>query len=303
MTRKVLRNVGVPLLSIVIAPARLAGHRRLGLHVASYVAPRPMAAIRAVTENWSTLWPLILGTLRETIVGFVVGALVGSDARVFMAKVPVVNRMIYPVLVLSQAVPIIALGPPLVLILGFGVTPKVAHRRLDRLLPRHGERHRRPEPRRRGPAPASPGSTARRAGARSVQIEVPAASTSLFFSGLKIGATYAMTGAIIGELASSERGRVPGPLPAQREFELQHRRRLRDDDADDGHRHRVVPADARGRRSLVDAVAAANGRAPVAPDALTTSRVAPAPVGSSSPRAGESVMKSVPRGAALVRHA
>ncbi len=201
MTRKVLRNVGVPLLSIVIVLLVWQAIVVWG-HVASYVAPRPMAAIRAVTGNWSTLWPLTLGTLRETIVGFVVGAVVGLMLATFMARLPVVNRMIYPVLVLSQGVPIIALGPPLVLIFGFGVTPKVLIVAWITFFPVtvngiDGLTH----------VDADLLQLARVYGASRWRtfwhVELPAASTSLF-SGLKIGATYAVAGAIIGELYSSE---------------------------------------------------------------------------------------------------
>jgi ABC-type nitrate/sulfonate/bicarbonate transport system permease component len=171
-------------------------------HVAPYIAPRPLAAIQAVTDNWGLLWPLVLGTIRETIYGFVCGGVLGLGLGVIMSKAPFLHRMIYPVLVISQGVPIIALGAPLVLILGFGVTPKVvivawivffpvtvsvvaglSHVDQDLL------------------------NLARVYGASRWrtfwQIEMPASTTSLF-AGMKIGATYAVTGAIIGELAASD---------------------------------------------------------------------------------------------------
>lgn len=201
MTRKILRNVGVPLLSILIVLLVWQAIVVWG-HVASYVAPRPMAAIRAVTGNWSTLWPLTLGTIRETLYGFVVGAAVGLLLAVVMARLGVVNRMVYPVLVLSQGVPIIALGPPLVLIFGFGVVPKVLIVAWITFFPVtvngiDGLTH----------VDADLLQLARVYGASRWRtfwhVELPAASTSLF-SGLKIGATYAVAGAIIGELAASE---------------------------------------------------------------------------------------------------
>jgi ABC-type nitrate/sulfonate/bicarbonate transport system permease component len=170
--------------------------------VAPYIAPRPMAAIRSVTGNWSSLWPLVLGTLRETVYGFVTGALLGVAFGVVMAKVPVLLRLVYPVLVLSQAVPIIALGAPLVLILGFGVGPKVVIVAWIVFFPvtvnmLDGLSH----------VDKDLLNLARVYGASRwrtfIHIEVPASASPLF-SGLKIGATYAVTGAIIGELAASE---------------------------------------------------------------------------------------------------
>ena len=201
MKRSVLRNVGIPLLSLAVL---------LGIweaivvifNVAPYIMPRPFDAIRAVTDNWGLLWPLILGTIRETVYGFVCGALLGLCLGVIMAKVSFLQKFLYPLLVLSQAVPIIALAPPLVLILGFGIAPKVfiviwvvffpvavnvfdglthVDQDLVNLARVYGASRRR----------------------TFLQIEIPASTTPIF-SGLKIGATYAVTGAIIGELYASE---------------------------------------------------------------------------------------------------
>ena len=201
VTRKVARNVGVPLLSIALLFALWQGIV-VYFHVAPYIAPRPRQAVLAVTQNWSTLWPLVLGTIRETVYGFIAGAALGVGLGVIMAKVPVLQRLVYPVLVLSQAVPIIALAAPLVLILGFSVTPKVVIVAWIVFFPvtvnvLDGLSH----------VDQDLVNLARVYGAPRwrtfIQIEIPATTTPLF-SGLKIGATYAVTGAIIGELAASD---------------------------------------------------------------------------------------------------
>jgi ABC-type nitrate/sulfonate/bicarbonate transport system permease component len=170
-------------------------------HVAPYVAPTPLDAWRSILTNWSHLWPLTVTTVKETIFGFASGTALGVGLGTLLSKRRFVQRVIYPILILSQAIPIIALAPPLVLVLGFGLTPKVVivawvvffpvtvsvldglanvDRDLLMLARAYG---------------ASPWRTF-------LAIEVPSASTNLF-SGLKIGATYAVTGAIIGELAAS----------------------------------------------------------------------------------------------------
>ena len=199
--RTVARNVGIPLLSIVLLLALWQGIVVV-FHVAPYIAPRPRQAILAVTQNWSVLWPLTLGTIRETVYGFVTGAALGLTLGVVMAKVPVLQRLVYPVLVLSQAVPIIALAAPLVLILGFSVAPKVVIVAWIVFFPvtvnvLDGLSH----------VDQDLINLARVFGAPRwrtfLQIEIPATTTPLF-SGLKIGATYAVTGAIIGELAASD---------------------------------------------------------------------------------------------------
>lgn len=200
MKRGAWFNVTVPILSIVLLLFIWEGIDVV-FHVASYVAPRPLQAIEAVTDNWSLLWPLVLGTIRETIYGFFCGAILGFGLGVVMAKVPFLQRLTYPVILISQAVPVIALAPVLVLILGFSVTPKVVIvawivffpvtvNVLDGL----------------GHVDKDLLNLARVYGASKwrtfIQIEVPATTTPLF-SGLKIGAMYAVTGAIIGELAAS----------------------------------------------------------------------------------------------------
>lgn len=200
MRRKLLRNVGIPILSVAVLFA-IWQAIIVGFHVAPYIAPRPMAAIRVVTGNWSTLWPLVLGTIRETVYGFFSGAALGFVLGVVMAKVPFLQRSVYPVLVLSQAIPIIALALPLVLILGFGVGAKVVVVAWIVFFPVtvntiDGLSH----------VDQDLINLARVFGAKRwrtfVLIEIPAMSTSLF-SGLKIAATYAVTGAIIGEAYAS----------------------------------------------------------------------------------------------------
>lgn len=201
MKRSAWLNVAVPILSIVLLLLLWEGIVVV-FHVASYVAPRPLAAIESVTDNWSAIWPLALATIRETLYGCVFGVLLGFVLGVVMAKVRVFQRLVYPVVLMSQAVPVIALAPVLVLILGFGVTPKVVVVAWIVFFPvtvnvLDGLSH----------VDQDLLNLARVYGASRwrtfVQIEVPATSTSLF-SGLKIGAVYAVTGAIIGELAASE---------------------------------------------------------------------------------------------------
>ena len=198
--RAVARNVGVPILSMVLLVLTWEWIV-VGFHIAPYIAPRPMQAYEAVRSDWVTLWPLVLATIRETIYGYSSGALLGVFLGVVMAKVQFLQRMVYPVLVLSQAVPIIALAAPLVLILGFSVVPIVIIVAWIVFFPvtvnvLDGLSH----------VDQDLLNLARVYGASRwrtfVQIEIPATTTPLF-SGLKIGATYAVTGAIIGELVAS----------------------------------------------------------------------------------------------------
>ena len=202
MRRRTLTRVALPVASFVIV-LLLWQAVVVIFRVQGYIAPRPLDAIRAVSDNWSLLAPLVVQIVKETVFGFVAGALIGVFFGVAMAKVPVVQKLLYPSLVLSQAVPVIVIAFPLAAILGFGsVKPIIAIvvwivffpvtvSVIDGL----------------GHVDRDLVNLARVYGASRwrtfVLIEVPA-TVSPLFSGLKIGATYAITGAFIGELASPE---------------------------------------------------------------------------------------------------
>jgi len=198
--RKVLKGVLGPIISVAAVLGIWQAIVVWG-NVAPYIAPRPLAAFQSITSNWSTLWPLTSWTIKETVYGFIAGVILGIGFGVIMAKIPFLARTVYPVLIMSQAIPIVALALPLVLILGFSLMPKVVIvawivffpvtvsvldglNNVDKDLL----------------------TLSRVLGASKLRtflvIEIPGAITPLF-SGLKIGATYAVTGAIIAELAAS----------------------------------------------------------------------------------------------------
>lgn len=162
-----------------------------------FVLPTPQAALRAIGTNWSTLAPLTGQTVLETFYGFLIGAALGFVLAVAMSAVKIVERVVFPTLVTSQAVPIVAIAAPLVILFGFGMLPKliivawivffpVAVNVLDGLA--------RVDPDLIRLSRVTGASRAR----EFVFIRLPATLSPLF-SGLKIGATYAVTGAVIGE--------------------------------------------------------------------------------------------------------
>jgi ABC-type nitrate/sulfonate/bicarbonate transport system permease component len=198
--RRLIINVVGPLMSFVVLVVAWQLIIRWG-HVQPYIAPTPRAAWDAITSNWSTLWPLTSWTIKETVYGFVAGAGLGIVFGVAMSSIPVVQRMLYPLLILTQAVPIVALASPLVLLLGFNLGPKVVIVAWIVFFPvtvniLDGLNH----------VDRDLLTLARVMGAKSWRtfflVKVPAIVTPLF-SGLKIGATYAVTGAIIGEMSAS----------------------------------------------------------------------------------------------------
>jgi ABC-type nitrate/sulfonate/bicarbonate transport system permease component len=171
------------------------------LDVPAFVIPSPGAALSAIRDNADSLLALTWQTVSETFYGYVVGALVGFLLAIVMAPTPIVHRLLYPALVTSQAVPIVAIAAPLVIIFGFGLTPKliivawvvffpVVVNVLDGLASVDRDQI----------------NLAKLLGGTRLRtfliVRLPA-SIGPLFSGLKIGATYAVTGAVIGEWTAS----------------------------------------------------------------------------------------------------
>lgn len=189
-------RVLVPIVSLVLVFVIWGLIVRI-LSIPAFIVPSPQAALASIRDNWSTLGDLTLTTVKETVYGFVLGAVIGFVLAVAMGQIPIVRRFLYPVLITSQAVPIVAISAPLVIILGFGLTPKLAIVAWIVFFPVvvnviDGLAHIDPDLL----------VLTRAMGGNPVRvfflIRLPATVTPLF-SALKLGATYAVTGAVIGE--------------------------------------------------------------------------------------------------------
>jgi NitT/TauT family transport system permease protein len=75
--------------------------------------PLPSLVLAALLnpDNASQLWLAGLITLRSAVIGFVVGGLVGCGLAVLMAQTRPLERVLLPYAIVSQMVPVIALGP------------------------------------------------------------------------------------------------------------------------------------------------------------------------------------------------
>lgn len=89
--------------------------------------PRPTVVAESLWRDWGDLgfghsaWV----TLREILLGYLLAIVLGVLLAVAIRSSPLVERALYPWLVVSQMVPIPALAPILVLWAGFGIWPKV----------------------------------------------------------------------------------------------------------------------------------------------------------------------------------
>ena len=147
-----------------------------------WLLPAPSAIAAAFVDSA----PLLVGhterTLVETAVGLAVSIVTGVALAVAVDLLPSLRRAIYPVLVVSQTIPIIALAPLLVVWFGFGLLPRVLVVTLVCFFPIAISTA-------QGLASADPDMVA-----------------LLAFAGLRIAATYAVIGAVISEWVGASRG-------------------------------------------------------------------------------------------------
>lgn len=174
------------------------------LQVETYFVPAPTQIWRAAIEVQGVLPGHLRTTLIEAVAGLVLSAVAAVALAAAMVSVPALRRALYPLLVVSQNVPLVVIAPLIVVWFGFGITPKIlvvqtvcffpivvnttegllaADRDLLELVRSMGG--------------------SRWQALRLVRL--PAALPA-FFSGLKISASYAVLAAVIGEWVGASSG-------------------------------------------------------------------------------------------------
>ncbi|WP_270403829.1 ABC transporter permease [Candidatus Collinsella stercoripullorum] len=165
--------------------------------VPSFLLPSPVAVVQALVADWPLLAGHAATSLAEAALGLGAGIALGFGAAVLMDRFELVYRAFYPLVVLTQTVPTVAIAPLLVLWFGYGILPKVVLIVVTTFFPitvglLDGFRSVDPDAI----------DLMRSMGAGRAQImrhaKLPA-SLPHFFSGLKISATYAIVGAVIAE--------------------------------------------------------------------------------------------------------
>jgi len=172
--------------------------------VPPFILPGPMA----VLETLLARWPVILHhagiTAAEIATGFVLGGLLGAASGLLLATFATARRWLLPLFVVSQALPVFALAPLLVLWLGYGMASKVAMAVLIIYFPVTAAFY-------DGLKRADPEmlDLIRLLGASRFDairfIRLPAALPSLA-SGLRVAASVAPIGAVVGEWVGSSGG-------------------------------------------------------------------------------------------------
>lgn len=94
--------------------------------VPAYIIPGPLQVARAMTLQFRMLLPHFGITLVEILAGLALGTLLGAATALAITASSLLKRWLLPLLVISQAIPVFALAPVLVLWLGYGMASKVA---------------------------------------------------------------------------------------------------------------------------------------------------------------------------------
>lgn len=172
--------------------------------VAPYILPSPQATWQTAVDNAGYLMENTWVTTWETVIGFLIAAVVGELVAVVMVYSGSLEKTVYPLILFAQVIPKIAIAPLFVVWLGFGPSPKILVAVLMAFFPIV---------------------ISGLAGLRSVDPEIleltstmgasrfktfmkvrfPASLPQLM-SGLKVAATLAVTGAVVGEFVGANEG-------------------------------------------------------------------------------------------------
>ncbi|WP_261555169.1 ABC transporter permease [Frankia tisae] len=175
------------------------------LHVEEYILPAPDQVATTLVDRWgSTLRSATWVTLTEIVLGFAISVAAGLALGCALHFSAAARRALYPLLIGSQTIPIVVIAPILAIIFGYSITPKLILVALICFFPvvigtldglasvdpelvrmmrtLHGRRV-----------------------AIFTRVEFPAALPSVF-TGLRLAAAYAATGAVFGEYSGASDG-------------------------------------------------------------------------------------------------
>lgn len=174
------------------------------LHTPAFILPSPVAVAQALVTDGQGLLQNSWVTLYESLIGLGIACLLAFCTALVMDRWQLLYQSFYPLLVISQTLPVMVLGPLLSLWFGFGMAPKIILVVLMSYFPiivAFSEAL--------GKVSVDQIRFLQTMGAKSWQVyrllKIPRGMQG-FFAGLRIAATYCVSGAIIGEWLSAEAG-------------------------------------------------------------------------------------------------
>ena len=204
-TGEILKKIGFILFSIILSFILWEGFTTFS-DIPSFIFPSPREVgekFISVLSDGSLLYHTLV-TLQEVFLGLILGLSAATITGYFLAKSRVVERVLAPYIVASQSIPIVAIAPLLVIWLGPGILSKILTSALIvffpvlvntivglRSVPRELYELMR--------------SLQASTWQRIIKLEIPA-SLPVFLGGLRIGATLAVIGAVVGEFVGADKG-------------------------------------------------------------------------------------------------
>lgn len=172
--------------------------------IPGYVLPSPIQVARVLIQERAVLAGHGLVTVGEALAGMGISLALAVALGIAMDCFPLMRRGIYPILVVTQTVPMIVMAPILIIYMGFGIGPKILTVVLMCFFPvavsfcdglaQVDEEY---------------VNLARSYGAGRWKayrlVKIPASIPALL-SGLKVAATYSISGAVVGEWIGAQKG-------------------------------------------------------------------------------------------------
>jgi len=172
--------------------------------VPKFILPSPLQVAEAAYTSRALIAEHAMVTITEVIIGLLIGTVLGAVTAIQLASSQTLQRLMLPILVFTQAVPVFALAPILTLWFGYGMASKIVMAVLIIYFPVTSAFH-------DGLSRVDTGliDLARTMGATKHQImrriRIPHALPSLA-TGLRLAAVYTPIGAVIGEWVGSSEG-------------------------------------------------------------------------------------------------
>jgi NitT/TauT family transport system permease protein len=199
LVRRVMPFIGILVFLVIWEIAVIV------LDIQEYLLPRPTVVAQTLVERFKyVFWDHGKHTALEMIVGYLLAIVIGVPLAIGITAFKAFDRFVTPILLFFQTVPKIAIAPLFLIWFGFGYSPKIWVAFLISFFPIVIDTA-------VGLRSISPDmiDLARSMGASQRQIftqfRLPT-SLPYLFSGLKVAATLAVVGAVVGEFVGADRG-------------------------------------------------------------------------------------------------
>ena len=165
--------------------------------IPKFMLPSPFEVVKAFVYDFPLLMEHTKITLLEAFLGLGLGIILGFAVAVVMDRFEYAFKMIYPVLVITQTIPTVAIAPLLVLWLGYGILPKITLIVMTSFFPitiglldgfRSADKDMLNLLKTMGATPFQ----------NFVHVKLPG-SLGYFFAGLRISVSYSIIGAVVAE--------------------------------------------------------------------------------------------------------